>query len=121
VTCGYTAKVTIYNCRIREVNKERRRRLRIRVAIHHGTLAQGQFGAVGQGPIVVSRMLDSDELRKYLAQRTELDLVLIVSACLFHDVIETRFHQLEPAEFKSAEVRIKGICYPSYIRCANCR
>jgi class 3 adenylate cyclase len=51
---------------LREVNKERRRRLRIRVAMHHGTLAQGQFGAVGQGPIVVSRMLDSDELREYL-------------------------------------------------------
>ena len=99
-----------------EVNKERQRRLRIRVAMHHGTLADGQFGAVGQGPIVVSRLLDSDELRKYLEQRAELDLALIVSACLFHDMIETRFHQLEPAEFKSIEVRIKGRCYPAYIR-----
>lgn len=97
------------------VNKERRRRLRIRVAMHHGTLAQGQFGAVGQGPIVVSRLLDSDELRKYLAQRAELDVALIVSACLFHDVIETRFHRLEPAEFTRTDVRVKGTSYPAYI------
>lgn len=98
-----------------EVNRERQRRLRIRVAMHHGTLAPGQFGAVGQGPIVVSRLLDSDELRKHLAQRPELDLVLIVSACLFHDVVETRFHNLEPAEFIRTDVHIKGICYIAYI------
>jgi hypothetical protein len=99
-----------------EVNRERQRRLRIRVAMHHGTLAPGQFGAVGQGPIVVSRLLDSDELRMHLAQRAELDLVLIVSECLFHDVIETRFHYLEPAEFTRVEVRIKGKCYVAYIQ-----
>ena len=98
-----------------EVNRERQRRLRIRVAVHHGTLARGQFGAVGQGPIVVSRLLDSNELRRHLSQKRELDLVLIVSACLFHDVVETRFHYLEPEEFTRTDVRIKGMRYVGYI------
>lgn len=102
-----------------EVNSERRSRLRVRVAMHHGTLVQGRFGPVGQGPIVVSRLLDSDELRKYLANRAELDLVLIVSASLYNDVIETRFRNLDPTQFTHADVLVKGRSYPAYIHTAS--
>jgi class 3 adenylate cyclase len=98
-----------------EVNSERRSRLRIRMAMHHGTLVQSRFGPVGQGPIVVSRLLDSDELRKYLVQRAELDLVLIVSASLHSDVIESRLHHLDPAQFSRADVLVKGSAYPAYV------
>jgi hypothetical protein len=102
-----------------EVNSERRSRLRIRMAMHHGILVQGRFGPVGQGPIVVSRLLDSDELRKYLAQRAELDLVLIVSASLHNDVIETRLHHLDPAQFARVDALVKGKSYPAYIHTVN--
>lgn len=102
-----------------EVNSEGRSRLRIRLAMHHGTLVQSRFGPVGQGPIVVSRLLDSDELRKYLAQRAELDVALIVSASLHSDVIETRLHHLDPAQFAPADVLVKGRSYPAYIHTAN--
>jgi len=98
-----------------DVNKTRHIRLRIRAAIHYGPFVQGRFGPAGQGPIVVSRLLDSDRLRKYLAQRTELDLVLIVSASLYQDVIETCFCRLDAAQFARADVRAKGRCYPAYI------
>jgi hypothetical protein len=87
--------------------------------MHHGTLVQGRFGPAGQGPIVVSRLLDSDELRKYLAQRAELDLVLMVSESLRNDVIETRLHNLNPAQFTRADVLVKGGSYPAYIRTVN--
>ena len=102
-------------CALSELNFERRHRLRIRVALHHGTLVQGRFGPAGQGPIMVARLLDSDELRKYLGQRAELDIALIVSASLHHDVIETRFRRLDPAEFARADVHAKGRTYPAYI------
>ncbi len=102
-----------------EVNSERRSRLRIRMAMHHGTLVQSKFGPVGQSPIVVSRLLDSDELRKYLARRAELDLVLIVSSSLYSDVIETRLHHLDPAQFARADVLVKGRSYPAYIYTSN--
>jgi len=98
-----------------EINSGRRIRLRIRVAMHHGTLVQGRFGPAGKGPIVVSRLLDSDELRQYLTQRTELDLVVIVSASLHDDVIETRLHNLDPAQFARTDVLVKGRSYPAYI------
>ena len=32
-------------------------RLRVRMAIHHGTVYPGKFGPVGKGPITVSRLL----------------------------------------------------------------
>ncbi len=104
---------------LNKVNSQRLNRLRIRLAIHHGTLVQGRFGPVGQGPIVVSRLLDSDELRKYLAQRTELNLVLIVSASLHDDVIETRLRHLDPAQFARTDILVKGKSYPAYIHTAN--
>ena len=87
--------------------------------MHHGTLAPGRFGAVGQGPIVVSRLLDSEVLRHYLAEKAELDLALIVSASLYHDVIETRFRGLEPTEFAPADVHVKGMSYAAYIHRAD--
>jgi hypothetical protein len=102
-----------------EVNSERRGRLRVRMAMHHGIIVQGRFGPVGQGPIVVSRLLDSDELRKYLAQQAELDLVLIVSASLHSEVIETRLHHLDPEQFARTDVLVKGESYPAYIHTAN--
>jgi len=98
-----------------EVNRSRQRRMRIRVALHHGTVVQGRFGPAGQGPIVVSRLLDSGELRHYLAERAGLDLALIVSESLYRDVIETRFRGLEPAEFTPVCISAKGVSYPAYI------
>jgi class 3 adenylate cyclase len=90
-----------------EINSGRRIRLRIRMAMHHGTLVQGRFGPAGQGPIV--------------AQRTELDLVLMVSASLYDDVIETRLHNLDPAQFARADVLVKGSSYPAYIHSVSSR
>jgi class 3 adenylate cyclase len=97
------------------VNNERRNRLRIRTAIHHGSVVQGRFGPVGQGPIVVSRLLDSDGLRRYLAQQTEIDLVLIVSASLYNDMVESHLCRLDPAQFARADVLVKGRSYSAYI------
>lgn len=102
---------------LRKVNQERSTepRIRVRVAIHHGTLAQGSFGPVGLAPIVISRLLDAEVLRQALTQRAGEDLVLIVSASLYTDIIETRFAGLDPAEFYPVEVHAKDVVYPSYI------
>jgi hypothetical protein len=106
-------------CALHEVNNGRRQRVRIRLALHHGPIIQGRFGPAGDSPVVVSRLLDSDDLRQYLSQRTALDLVTIVSASLHRDVIETRLHHLNPAEFVGTQVQVKGKCYEAYIHCAN--
>jgi len=99
-------------------NAERRKqpRIRVRLAIHHGTLTPGCLGPVGQAPIVVSRLLDAGILRRVLVRHPSLDLALIVSASLYADVIETRLSGLDPSAFYRVRVRAKGAVYPAYIQ-----
>jgi hypothetical protein len=91
-------------------------RLRLRVAIHHGTLTPGPFGPAGDAPIVVSRLLDAKPLRKLLADQQERDLALIVSQSLYRDVVRTGFCSLDPGEFQPVRVNAKGIQYHGFVR-----
>lgn len=93
-----------------------RRPLRLRLAMHHGTLAPGPFGPIGDAPVVVSRLLDAGPLRRLLAERQDGDLGLVVSEALFKDVVSTGFCALTPADFEGIRVTTKGICYRGYIR-----
>jgi hypothetical protein len=99
----------------RKAHGVRRPPLRLRVAMHYGTLAQGRFGPVGQAPIVVSRLLDARIARSALAQSTQRDLVLIVSASLYHDIVETGFYGLDATRFSPVRVTVKGTTYCGYL------
>jgi hypothetical protein len=99
----------------RKAHGARRPPLRLRLAMHYGTLTQGRFGPVGQAPIVVSRLLDAGVVRRALAESTERDLVLIVSAGLYHDVIETGFYGLDATRFSPVRVTVKGVTYYGYL------
>jgi hypothetical protein len=90
--------------------------LRLRLALHHGTLAPGPFGPIGDAPIVVSRLLDAAPLRKAMADRRQGDLGLVVSDALFHDVVRTGFCSLGPADFAPIRVVAKGTCYRGHVR-----
>src|SRR5690606_23858464 len=60
---------------LREVNRGAGRfPLRVRVALHHGTMTAGPFGPAGDAPIVVQRLLDSAPLRRLLADDAGRDL-----------------------------------------------
>lgn len=89
--------------------------LRLRVAMHYGTLTQGRFGPVGQAPIVVSRLLDARIARRALAESPGRDLVLIVSANLYHDVVQTGFYGLDAGRFRPVRVTVKGATYCGYL------
>jgi hypothetical protein len=93
-----------------------RRPLRLRLALHHGTLAPGPFGPIGDAPIVVSRLLDAGPLRRTLAQRQDGDLALVVSDALFKDIVSTGFCSLGPDDFEAIRVVTKGTCYRGYVR-----
>ena len=99
----------------RKAHGVRRPPLRLRLAMHYGTLTQGRFGPVGQAPIVVSRLLDARVARAALARSSERDLVLIVSAGLYHDVVETGFYGLDAARFSPVRVTVKGTTYCGYL------
>ncbi|MBB5955972.1 class 3 adenylate cyclase [Saccharothrix tamanrassetensis] len=88
--------------------------LRMRLAMHCGTLTAGQFGLVGHAPIVTCRLLDSKVVRKALALG-EGDLVLVISERLFDDVVRTRFHELDPSRFRPTRFSVKGASYAGYV------
>ncbi|MGH3381806.1 MAG: hypothetical protein ACRDP6_44475 [Actinoallomurus sp.] len=92
------------------------RGLRLRIAMHHGTLTPGPFGPAGDAPIVVSRLLDSRPLRRLLAENHDRDVALIVSHSLYQDVIRTGFCALEPEEFKPIRVNAKGVQYLGFVQ-----
>jgi hypothetical protein len=94
-------------------------RLRARMAIHHGTVYPGQFGPVSSGPITVSCLVDSRVLRLMLKQRTDIDIALIVSDTVYNEVVQSRFHGLDPKMFRRARIKIKEIRYVGYLYLAD--
>ncbi|MES9607448.1 hypothetical protein ACFFWA_18305 [Actinomadura verrucosospora] len=98
-----------------ELNRQRRPPIRLRVAMHHGPLSDGLFGAVGQAPIVVSRLLDSQELRDELRADPAREMALIVSSSLYSDIVETGFEGLAPEEFSPVEIIAKGASFRGHI------
>jgi len=89
--------------------------VRLRVAMHHGTLAAGHFGLAGNAPVVTCRLLDSKTVRKALAEETASPLVLVISERLYEDVVASRFHGLLPTRFRPTRVSVKGVAYPGFL------
>jgi class 3 adenylate cyclase len=89
-------------------------RLRVRMAIHHGTVFPGRFGPVGVAPITVSRLVDAQVLRHALKQRSDLDIALIVSTAVYDEVVKSGFNELDPNMFHRTNIRIKGTYLTGY-------
>lgn len=92
--------------------------LRIRMAMHLGSMVHGEFGPVGEAPIVTCRLLDAPAVRRVLASEPAIDLVLVVSEHLYRVVVETRFHGLVPERFRPIRASVKGVTYHGRI-CAG--
>jgi hypothetical protein len=90
-------------------------RLRLRLAMHYGTLALGPLGYAGQAPIVVSRLLDSRPLRQSLRDHPDRDLALAVSGGLYDDVIATGFCALDPQCFQGFRINVEGTIHQGYV------
>lgn len=115
VVGGFTSQLEMI---LGEFNRRRigGRRLRLRVALHHGTLTPGPFGPAGDAPIVVSRLLDSKALRRVLADQQDRDIALIVSRTLYDDVVRTGFCSLNPSDFQHVRMSLKGVQYQGFIQ-----
>jgi hypothetical protein len=101
---------------LREANQDAGRfRLRVRLALHHGTLTAGPFGPAGDAPIVVQRLLDATPLRRLLIDDEDRDLAYVVSDSLFDDVVRTGFCSLPPGEFRAVRVVAKGAAFRGHI------
>ncbi|NDU77283.1 hypothetical protein GWI34_32370 [Actinomadura sp. DSM 109109] len=98
-----------------ELNRRRPTRLRMRLALHHGTVIEGPLGPAGDAPVVVARLLDAPPLRDHLDEHQDRDLALVVSDTLYKDVVGSGFCALNPADFLRLEVTIKEKPYSGYI------
>jgi hypothetical protein len=92
--------------------------LRLRLAMHHGTLTAGDFGPVGSAPITTCRLLDARVAKQVLRAEATGDLVLVISEQLYRDVVKTRFHGLAPERFRPMRTTVKGMTYSGYL-CAG--
>jgi len=89
--------------------------LRVRMAIHHGAVTPGVFGPVGAAPVVISRLVDAGIVRRQLRQRSDLDIVLIVSDIVYDEVIRSGLSGLNPEAFRRTAIKAKGSTYVGYL------
>jgi hypothetical protein len=81
--------------------------LRLRVAIHFGRYLPASNGFAGPGPVEVSRLLNSDVLRKAMIESPSANLALLVSGNIYRDTIEPLHTTLRPADFRKVRVAEK--------------
>lgn len=98
-----------------ELESSSRPGLRLRISMHHGTLMAGDFGPVGEAPIIACRLLDARATRRALSAEISCDAVVVVSGQLYRDVVTTRFYGLQPERFRPMQVSTKGKTYAGYI------
>lgn len=82
-------------------------RLRLRMAVHFGTTAQGANGYPGQDAVLVSRLLDSSAARAALEQ-TDADLVVVLSDLIYTSVVRGGYTTLRAEDFRRVGVRVKA-------------
>jgi hypothetical protein len=102
---------------LRELNRDRDGgpALRVRLALHHGTMTAGPFGPAGDAPIVVQRLLDAAPLRRLLIDDPGRDVAYVVSESLYGDVVRTGFCALPPSAFQAIKVTAKGSAFRGHI------
>ncbi|MBB6174601.1 hypothetical protein HNR23_004661 [Nocardiopsis mwathae] len=89
-------------------------RLRLRLAIHHGTVVASPRGYRGKGIVAVSRLVDSDVLRRALAS-SGADLAIIVSQAVFLDTVTQRHTGLGVVDFRCVRVASKEFSEDAWI------
>ncbi|CAM3614224.1 hypothetical protein KIPE111705_16845 [Kibdelosporangium persicum] len=91
-------------------------RLRVRMAIHYGVATPGPNGHVGQGPVVVSRLVDSAPVRAVLAVNDQIDFVVVLSRQVYTDVVLQRHTSLRPEHFRRVAVQNKEFTEEAWVR-----
>jgi hypothetical protein len=90
------------------------RRLRLRLAIHHGVVTPGVAGCNGSGPVTVSRLCDSPLLRTAIVT-SGADLAVILSGEVFRGVVLNEHTSLDPVDFREVRVEVKEFADDAYL------
>jgi hypothetical protein len=80
--------------------------LRVRMAFSMGASAPGVAGRIGQAPIAVARLVNSDVLRSAMRAAPEARCGVIVDSYLYEECVRQGFRaDLEPADWAPVRVR----------------
>jgi len=82
-------------------------RLRMRAALCQGSVSRAPNGYVGDCVVLASRLMDSEQVREALENKTESDLALAVPPDLYHDVIMQEAYGLPSGEFETMKLTKK--------------
>ncbi|MEU1525512.1 hypothetical protein ABZ413_25300 [Nocardia rhamnosiphila] len=90
-------------------------RLRLRIAVHFGVVAKDRNGFSGQGPVAVSRLVDSASAKHALAAIPNANLVVVLSHRVFTDAVVQGHTALTSKQFRPVRVRNKEFDDDAYL------
>jgi hypothetical protein len=83
--------------------------VRLRMSVGAGPLTAASLGFAGRAIVEIGRLLNSDSLRDAVRRRPDADVVVLVAARLYADVVGEGFPGLDPAQFEQVPVRVKEL------------
>ncbi|GGV06987.1 hypothetical protein GCM10010275_53760 [Streptomyces litmocidini] len=97
---------TLYES-LRAHNTGRSPRLRLRIGMNAGLVAQDAHGLVGRAVDLAARLCDSAPAKRIMAESQEVDLLVVVSDWLYGNVVAEGGRYVEPTHYRPARVRSK--------------
>ncbi|WP_285572122.1 hypothetical protein OG521_14040 [Streptomyces sp. NBC_01463] len=82
-------------------------RLALRTVVHFGPASEAPSGFVGPGPVEISRILESDPLRRALAEAPGAALAVALTAPVFTELVAQGYTNFQPEEFREVVVEKK--------------
>ncbi|MFB7030372.1 MULTISPECIES: hypothetical protein [unclassified Streptomyces] len=82
-------------------------RLALRAAVHFGPASEAPSGFAGPGPVEISRILESDPLRRALAAAPGAALAVALTAPVFTELVAQGYTNFRPEEFREVVVEKK--------------
>ncbi|CAL9475882.1 hypothetical protein SUDANB121_02948 [Nocardiopsis dassonvillei] len=106
----------VHGLRRHNLHRTEAGRLRLRLAVHHGSanLSRQSGHRSGSGIVTAARVVDGDPLRRAL-EESGADLVLAVTAPIHQDVVLPGHTRLTPEDFTLTTVRNKEYEEPVWV------
>ncbi|MGA5446162.1 hypothetical protein ACPCVO_05840 [Streptomyces umbrinus] len=80
--------------------------VRMRASLHQGIVHEADSGYAGSAVVALFRVLDSDPVRRVLAESSDTDLVAAFSDTLYQDLVDTGYEGLSAVGFEKVEIEI---------------
>jgi len=95
--------------------------LRVRAAVHFGRLVPAANGFAGPAPVAVTRLLNSEVLRRALTESPAADLAVLLSDQVYADTVAPLHTTWRPDEFRRVRVHEKEFDQDAWLWVADCQ